>query len=71
MDMRLFFEMPVAVAHKQYEALRMYYIEGAPAHQVAQRYGYTYRALIAPAIINSIDAITTVFKLPVFIIMRN
>lgn len=44
MDLKLFFEMPVVVAHKQYEALRMYYIDGAPAHQVAQRYGYTYRA---------------------------
>ncbi|MBW6480315.1 MAG: hypothetical protein K0B37_12880, partial [Bacteroidales bacterium] len=44
MDLKLFFEMPKSVAHKQYEALRMYYIDGAPAHQVAQRYGYTYRA---------------------------
>ena len=44
MDLKLFFEMPVAVAHKQYEALRMYYLDRAPAHQVAQRYGYTYRA---------------------------
>jgi len=44
MDLKLFFEMPTAVAHKQYEALRMYYIDEAPAHQVAQRYGYTYRA---------------------------
>jgi len=44
MDLKLFFEMPTAVAHKQYEALRMYYIDGAPAHQVAQRHGYTYRA---------------------------
>ncbi|HPM03021.1 MAG TPA: hypothetical protein PK816_12775 [Candidatus Cloacimonadota bacterium] len=44
MDLKLFFEMPTVVAHKQYEALRMYYIDEAPAHQVAQRYGYTYRA---------------------------
>ena len=44
MDLKLFFEMPTTVAHKQYEALRMYYLDGAPAHQVAQRYGYTYRA---------------------------
>lgn len=44
MDLKLFFEMPTAVAHKQYEALRMYYIDGTPAHKVAQRYGYTYRA---------------------------
>lgn len=44
MDLKLFFKMPATVAHKQYEALRMYYLDGAPAHQVAQRYGYTYRA---------------------------
>jgi hypothetical protein len=44
MDLKLFFEMPTSVAHKQYEALRMYYIEGAPAQQVAQNFGYTYRA---------------------------
>ena len=39
-----FFLQPKSVAHKQYEALRMYYIEGNPAHEVAQRFGYTYRA---------------------------
>ena len=44
MDLKLFFEIPTTVAHKQYEALRMYYLDEAPAHQVAQRYGYTYRA---------------------------
>ena len=44
MDLKLFFEMPNSVAHKQYEALRMYYIDGAPAQQVAQNFGYTYRA---------------------------
>ena len=42
--LKLFFEMPTAVAHKPYKALHLYYIDGAPAHQVAQRYGYTYRA---------------------------
>jgi len=36
--------MPKSVAHKQYEALRMYYIDGAPAQEVADRFGYTYRA---------------------------
>lgn len=46
MDLKFFFEMPTTVARKQYEALRMYYLDGAPAHQVAQRYGYTYRALL-------------------------
>lgn len=44
MELKLYFEMPKSVAHKQYEALRMYYIDGAPAQEVAQRFGYTYRA---------------------------
>jgi len=44
MDLKLFFEMPGCVAHKQYEALRMYYLEGAPASEVAEHFGYTYRA---------------------------
>jgi hypothetical protein len=44
MDLKLFFEMPKCVTHKQYEALRMYYLEGAPASEVAERFGYTYRA---------------------------
>ncbi|MBW6481286.1 MAG: transposase [Bacteroidales bacterium] len=44
MDLKLFFEMPKSVAHKQYEALRMYYLGGAPAQEVADRFGYTYRA---------------------------
>ena len=71
MDMKLFFEMPVAVAHKQYEALRMYYIEGAPAHQVAQRYGYTYRAFTSlvttfrhKIIMNPRDSIFFIENLP-------
>jgi len=42
MDIKLFFKMPNSVAHKQYEALRTYYIDGIPAQQVAQRFGYTY-----------------------------
>ena len=71
MDMKLFFEMPVTVAHKQYEALRMYYIEGAPAHQVAQRYGYTYRAFTSlvttfrhKIIMNPRDSIFFIENLP-------
>ncbi|HJZ41499.1 MAG TPA: transposase [Bacteroidales bacterium] len=39
-----FFLQPESVTHKQYEALRMYYVEGIPAHEVADRFGYTYRA---------------------------
>ena len=44
MELKSYFEMPVSVAHKQYEALRMYCLEGAPAQEVADRFGYTYRA---------------------------
>lgn len=44
MELKLYFEMPKSVAHKQYEALRMYYLDGAPAQEVAERFGYTYRA---------------------------
>ena len=39
-----FFLQPKSVAHKQYEALRMYYVEEISAHEVADRFGYTYRA---------------------------
>ena len=39
-----FFLSPVLVTHKQYEALRMYFVENKPAHEVAAHYGYTYRA---------------------------
>jgi hypothetical protein len=39
-----FFLSPELVSHKQYEALRMYFTEHKPAHEVASRFGYTYRA---------------------------
>ncbi len=45
MDPVTFFQEPKTVAQKQYEALRMYYLEGAPAQEVADRFGYTYRAV--------------------------
>lgn len=44
MDPVTFFQEPKTVAQKQYEALRMYYLEGAHAQEVADRFGYTYRA---------------------------
>lgn len=44
MDPMTFFLQPKTVPQKQYEALRMYYIEGLPANEVAQQFGYTYRA---------------------------
>jgi hypothetical protein len=44
MDILSFFKSPNSVAQKQYEALRMYYMEGASAQLVAEHFGYTYRA---------------------------
>jgi len=44
MDPMNFFLQPKTIAQKQYEALRMYYIEGLPANEVAEQFGYTYRA---------------------------
>jgi Transposase DDE domain len=37
---RAFLE-PTAPTHRQYEALRAYFVEGLPSHEVAQRFGYT------------------------------
>ena len=39
-----FFLEPTLVSHKQYEALRMYFLEDRPAREVAREFGYTYRA---------------------------
>jgi len=44
MEPRTFFIFPTLVTHKQYEALRMYFVENKPAHEVATHFGYTYRA---------------------------
>ena len=44
MDPKSFFLSPVLVTHKQYEALRMYFVDKRPAHEVAIHFGYTYRA---------------------------
>jgi len=38
-----YFENPGPIAQKQYEALRMFFVDKKPAREVAQRYGYTYR----------------------------
>ena len=35
------FLSPVQVTHKQYEALRAYYVDGLSAALAAQRFGYT------------------------------
>ena len=44
MNNRDFFLQPVSVLQKQYEALRMYYVENKKAKEVAKKFGYTYRA---------------------------
>lgn len=43
MKTRSYFSTPHSVAQKQYDALRLYFLEGIPAAEVAQKYGYTYR----------------------------
>ena len=40
-----FFLKPKSVSHRQYEALRMYYVENTPAAEVADFFGYKHRAL--------------------------
>ena len=37
---RAFLE-PTDPTHRQYEALRAYFVEGLPSHEVARRFGYT------------------------------
>lgn len=43
MQPKKFFLSPTTIAQKQYEALRMFFIDGRPAAEVADRFGYTYR----------------------------
>jgi len=38
-----FFSCPNSIAQKQYEALRMFFIEKKTAREVAEKFGYTYR----------------------------
>ena len=44
MDPERFFKYPQLATHKQYEALRAFYVEKVPGTEVARRYGYTYAA---------------------------
>lgn len=44
MEISNFFLQPFSVSQKQYEALRMYYVEEKTAIQVAEKFGYKYRA---------------------------
>lgn len=36
-----FFAAPEKALHRQYEALRAFFLEGQPSHEVARRFGYT------------------------------
>ena len=45
MDPFSFFKMPTLTSHKQYEAVRAFFMEDIPAREIAQRFGYTYRGL--------------------------
>ena len=44
MKIENFFLKPGSVSHRQYEALRMYYIENVAAADVAEHFGYKHRA---------------------------
>jgi len=61
-----FFIKPISVSQKQYEALRMYYVEKKKAKDVAREFGYTHRAFTSLVsdfnnIINSKDFINPFF----------
>jgi len=43
MEPKDYFSSPGTIAQKQYEALRMYFLEGEKASEVARQFGYTYR----------------------------
>lgn len=43
MEIYDFFLKPKTIAQKQYEALRLYFIENVTAREVAKKFGYTYR----------------------------
>lgn len=44
MNPRKFFLHPSTPGQKQYEALRVYYVDNVPGREVARRFGYTYAA---------------------------
>lgn len=44
MNPRKFFLHPNTPGQKQYEALRVFYVENVPGREVARRFGYTYAA---------------------------
>src|SRR5262249_57806420 len=42
---RVFFLPPIATYHRQYEALRAFFIEGRRLHDIAQQFGYRETSL--------------------------
>jgi Transposase DDE domain len=44
-----YFTQPTNATHRQYEALRAFFVEGLPGAQVAARFGYTYASFRALA----------------------
>ena len=44
-DLKTFFLNPANPKHRQYEALRAYVVDGLPAKQAAERFGYTQKTL--------------------------
>jgi hypothetical protein len=42
---RSFFLKPTQTFHRQYEALRAFFVEGQPLKEVARQWGYCYSAL--------------------------
>ena len=47
MEPETFFQSPQSVVHKQYEALRMYFLEKKSAQEVASYFGYEVNAVYA------------------------
>ncbi|MBF0451595.1 MAG: hypothetical protein HQK75_12890, partial [Candidatus Magnetomorum sp.] len=45
MNEKNYFTNPSTVTQKKYEALRAYFVDELPAKQVANKFGYTYRAM--------------------------
>jgi len=43
-DITCFFLQPANSPHRQYEALRAYFVDGLPSAEVARRFGYTARS---------------------------
>jgi hypothetical protein len=42
---RFFFDADSATYHRQYEALRAFFVDGLPQNDVADKYGYTHGSM--------------------------